>query len=70
MDDEEYGKEEPIEGSGDNEFQLERVIQAWNNSDTEQWDIVTSNDKNAPMKLHKIGNEPSTDPSSNDEIKE
>ena len=33
-DNKEYGEEEPNEGSGDDEFQLERAIQAWNNSDT------------------------------------
>ena len=53
-DDEEYGKEEPEEGSGDDEFLLERAIQAWNNGDTEQWETIMSGSHQIPSRAHII----------------
>lgn len=45
-------KEEPDKDSRDDEIQLDRRIQAWNNRDTERMDISTSDDKGAPMELY------------------
>ena len=69
-DEEEYGKKEPDKGSGDDELQLERAIQAWNNGNTDWIDITMSNDKDVPRELHKIRDEPPTKPSSNNKIEE
>ena len=53
-DEEEYGEKKPDKGSGDDEFLLERAIQAWNHGGTEQLNIFTSNNENAPMETDHV----------------